>query len=310
MPRQSRILNRKRSALIAAALLLSTIGIAGAATVGAESSCGSLNFSFTGTRLLNDGISHNAGPFAIDLPAGTYDVMMRSADEHSTQDSQEGQEAERWWFALDSGWHSMATTDLPDARDANTTVMQRQAVPASGAITLHHLGQGGINSVNPVCVGFTPVPPVDEEPGDPAIPGDPDPNGADPDDGDPNGADPNEPARANPDPNADTPDDGDPARANPDPGADTPGDGDPNGADPNDGDPNGADPDEPARANPDPDTPGDPDPNDPGRTPDQPVVPELAITGSGVLTIRLVGAALILFQVGFLLLLADRRRTA
>ncbi len=257
-------------------------------SAGANADCGTISFSFEGTRLLNDGISHQAGPFSINLPAGTYDVVMRSNDSHSTQDGQIDQEAERWWFALDSGWHSSATDDLPDELDANVTVMAGQVVPASTTITLHHLGQGGINSVNPVCVGFTQV---GELPGDPA---DPDGDTPNPDDS---------PDRAIPDPG--NPDDGIPDRAIPD---DDPGPGDnPGGAD------DTPDPDDPDPDDPDPNNPDDldrGDPGDPGLTPDQPVVPELAITGSGVLTIRLVGAALILFQVGFLLLLADRRRTA
>ncbi len=277
-------------------MLAATIA-GGVGPAGANADCGTISFSFEGTRLLNDGISHQAGPFSITLPAGTYDVVMRSSDSHSTQDGQIDQEAERWWFSLDSGWHSSATDDLPDELDANVTAMAGQVIPASTSITLHHLGQGGINSVNPVCVGFTQT---GELPGDPA-----DPNGDTPDPDD-------DPARAIPDPG--TPDGGIPDRAIPDDDGDDPGPGDnPGGADdtpgPND-DPDRAIPDD---GNPDPNNPDDldrGDPGDPGLTPDQPVVPELAITGSGVLTIRLVGAALILFQVGFLLLLADRQRTA
>jgi len=42
---------------------------------GAQNGCGEYSYGFAGTRLLNDGISDSAGPFTIDLPAGTYDVQ-------------------------------------------------------------------------------------------------------------------------------------------------------------------------------------------------------------------------------------------
>jgi hypothetical protein len=255
MPRQSPRHSAARRLALAGLTVLLSLTTWGVGTSGAADNCGTHSFSFVGTRLLNDGISDGAGPFAIDLPAGRYDVVMRSADYHSDQDSQVGQEAERWWFSLDSGFQSVATTDLPDASDTNVTTMSEQDIAASTAIAVHHLGEGGVNSINPVCVGFTLSSPEDE---DPNQPGDPD---------DPGGP-------------------GDPDRAIPDPG-------DPN--DPGDPDPDRAIPD-----------PGDPD--DPGTVPDEPVEPRLAITGAGTTMIRLVGLAIVLFQIGFLLTLAERRR--
>ena len=240
-------------------MLAATIAAA-SGPAAAAANCGTISFSFEGTRLINDGISHRAGPFTINLPAGNYDVVLRSSDTHSEQTDQVDQEAERWWFELDSGWQSVATTDLPDELDANMTLLMAQEIPASSSITLHHLGQGGVNSINPLCVGFTSV---DENPDTPDDPGDP---GDDPD-GDPN--DPNDPGRVPGDP----------------------------------GDPD----DDPDRAIPDPGDPGDPG-DDPGRVPTDPVVPELAITGAGTLTIRLIGLAVILLHVGFLFQVADRQR--
>ena len=182
MPRRSRVHQRPRGALLLGAAVLATTVAAASGPAAATANCGTISFSFEGTRLINDGISHRAGPFAIDLPAGTYDVVMRSSDSHSEQAEQVDQEAERWWFELDSGWHSVATTDLPDDLDANMTMLMAQEVPASSSITLHHLGQGGVNSINPLCVGFTAV---DENPDTPDEPGDPDDGGDPGDPGDP-----------------------------------------------------------------------------------------------------------------------------
>lgn len=277
--------------------MLATTMATGVGLAGANADCGAISFSFEGTRLLNDGISHQAGPFSINLPAGTYDVVMQSGDSHSTQDGQIDQEAERWWFELDSGWHSTATEDLPDELDANVTTMAGQVIPASTSITLHHLGQGGINSVNPLCVGFTQV---TELPGDP---GDPNGNTPDPDD---------DPDRAIPDPGDPDGDDPGPDQAIPDPGDPGPGDNpndDPDRAIPDPDDPDGDDPG--PGDNPDDLDRGDPgEPDDPERVPTDPVVPELAITGAGQTTIRLIGFAVILMHLGFLMQIAARHRRA
>lgn len=130
-----------------------------AAAAGATMSCGEHSFGFEGTRLLNDGISHRAGPFAIDLPSGTYDVIMQSHDAHDDHPGQDDQTAEQWYFVLDSGYESPLTTDVPDDSNTSVTVVERQEIGSASSITLHHLGEGSINSVDVVCVGFTPVAP-------------------------------------------------------------------------------------------------------------------------------------------------------
>ncbi|NEP48421.1 MAG: hypothetical protein F6K65_06125 [Moorea sp. SIO3C2] len=190
MPRQIPEI-RRASARVLVAVSVLLLGLGALAPNGSAGNvgCGTISFSFDGTRLLNDGISDSAGPFGIDLPGGTYDVMMRSADHHSEQDDQTGQEAERWWFSLDSGYRSAPTDDLPDDRDANATTLLAQSVPESRSISVHHFREGGVNSINPVCVGFTPSPgerPDPQDPGDPAddperAPGGPDGGGPDDD---------------------------------------------------------------------------------------------------------------------------------
>lgn len=144
--------------VVIVALVLSGLGIAGTTTAaGASLNCGQYSFGFVGTRLLNDGISTSAGPFTIDLPAGTYDVMMSSYDAHDEHPGQIDQPYEQWYFTLDSGFTSPLSTDVPD--DSTTTVdtFEDVVIDAATSITLHHRGLGSVNSVEPLCAGFTSV---------------------------------------------------------------------------------------------------------------------------------------------------------
>jgi len=95
-------------------------------SLGASSSCGTWSFGFAGTRLINDGISNDAGPFAITLPAGTYDVTMVSHDNHPSPDYQTSQTGEQWRFRLDSGYTSGLTKDVPSDAEWMTTTVSRQ----------------------------------------------------------------------------------------------------------------------------------------------------------------------------------------
>lgn len=140
--------------VLAGAAVLST---ATASAAGAAAGCGEYSFGFEGTRLLNDGISDSAGPFAITMPAGTYEITLHSFDDHADHPGQTEQTQEQWYFTLDSGYVSPVSSDIPDesntAVDSFTGVIKADA----SAITVHHLGEGGINSVAPMCVGFTTV---------------------------------------------------------------------------------------------------------------------------------------------------------
>lgn len=144
--------------VVLAAFVLCGLAIVGTTTAaGASLNCGQHSFGFVGTRLLNDGISTTAGPYSIELPAGTYNVMMSSYDAHDEHPGQIDQPYEQWYFTLDSGFTSPLSTDVPD--DATTTVdtFENMVIGAATSITVHHRGLGGINSVEPLCAGFTPV---------------------------------------------------------------------------------------------------------------------------------------------------------
>lgn len=137
--------------LLVGAMIDGTIGNAGA-----DGGCGEYSFGFTDTRLINDGISNSAGPFPIDLPAGLYDVTMVGKDNHTTTPYSD-QPGERWYVDLNNGWQSPLTDDLPDDMDMMTTALAAQTISASTAISVHHAGEGNVNSIEVVCVGFTTV---------------------------------------------------------------------------------------------------------------------------------------------------------
>ena len=137
------------------------------APAGAASECGDYSYGFAGTRLINDGISTSAGPFAIDLPAGTYTVTLVSNDHHDTQINAETQPGETYHVVLNSGYVSPASTDIPDDLNDMTTTFTNQKIEASTTISVKHSGVPGINSVNVLCIGFTPeaaIAPISETP--------------------------------------------------------------------------------------------------------------------------------------------------
>lgn len=153
-------------ATLMAALVVPT-GVAAA-----SSSCGTYSFGFTGTRLINDGISNDAGPFSIELPAGTYDVTVLFSDHHDQQPDPH-QPNEQFHVRLDSGYLSPPSVDLPDDSNAGGHTFAGQQIAAASQISVHHLGVGGVNSVNVDCVGFTPsaaqaAAKPDQDIGDPA----------------------------------------------------------------------------------------------------------------------------------------------
>lgn len=149
-------------AIIAGVAMTST-GFASASAIG----CGDHSFGFAGTRLLNDGISDSAGPFAIELPAGVYDITMQGSDNHPSPDYQVEQTQEQWYFRLDNGYVSPPTPDVPNDQTQVTMTVTSVDLAAATAISVHHLGEGGINSVNVDCIGFTTstvAPPATTEP--------------------------------------------------------------------------------------------------------------------------------------------------
>lgn len=141
-----------------AVLILAAATLAGQSAAGASGDCGEFSFGFEGTRLLNDGISNSAGPFAISLPAGTYDITLVAHDLHSHDSTVNTQPHEQFVVRLDNGYVSPPSADIPDDIDNTTTVHRAQHIASpAGAISVHHVGIGGVDSVDVLCVGFDPI---------------------------------------------------------------------------------------------------------------------------------------------------------
>lgn len=150
--------NRRTFLRCVAALIIASGVLVAPTGAGASEACGEISFGFEGTRLLNDGISDSAGPFPIELAPGTYDVTLVAHDFHSEQSSVGTQPGEQFVVELDNGYVSPPSLDIPDDSDTTTTVhgSQQISTPAT-AISVHHLGVPGVNSVNVLCVGFDPI---------------------------------------------------------------------------------------------------------------------------------------------------------
>ena len=176
-PRSKRSIRRATRLFGALSIAAATLVAPNAAD--AQAGCGELSVEFDGVRLLNNGVDNNAGPFAINLPAGTYDVTLIGYDFHNEQPNVGTQPGEQFVVALDNGYVSPPSIDIPDDVNSSTVTHGGQVI-SSGAssLTLRHLGVPGVNSVDPQCVGFTLVDagpaaeaPVDAstDPADPSV---------------------------------------------------------------------------------------------------------------------------------------------
>ena len=143
----------------AGTLLLSTVATV-AGPLGAQGEC-ALELGFEGTRLLNDDVHNIAGPFDIDLAAGTYDITVISHDNHDTQVGVGTQPEESFYFTLDSGYISGVTNDIPDDQNTAVSSFTGQVIGDSSSITLHHISNAdGINSLSPQSICFTSTNPT------------------------------------------------------------------------------------------------------------------------------------------------------
>lgn len=154
---RSRSKVRRLTLVALTSIFATTIGIPTLfAAAGAADGCGTYSYGFTGTRLINDGISDVSGPYPIDLPSATYTVTLVAHDHHDTQFGIPTQPGEQYVVELNSGYTSPPSIDVPDDQTMTTTVFPAQKIAASTSITVRHGGMPGVNSVDVVCVGFTP----------------------------------------------------------------------------------------------------------------------------------------------------------
>ncbi len=119
--------------------------------------CSSNEFSvaFDQSVLLLDPAPATAGPFSVDVPAGTYDIVVSTWFGFEDDPSQT---MEQWFFTTDSGYTS-PTTDDPSIELLWNQEFQGQTIGDTTSVTLHHKapGMASANSVHPLCIGFRSV---------------------------------------------------------------------------------------------------------------------------------------------------------
>jgi hypothetical protein len=104
-----------------------------------------------------------AGPFPIDLPAGTYDVYLTSRDSNHSEAYDPTQVEETYYvqgfFGGASVWMSPEISDLPDDQVSLTQLVASDVkVPQLDSVVAVHAGYPNdiANSVESVCVVFVP----------------------------------------------------------------------------------------------------------------------------------------------------------
>ena len=134
-------------------------GGTGAATVARPTGnpCASNEFSvgFDASVVLIDPTTTTAGPFAVNVPAGTYDIIVST---WLGPEDIAAQTMEQWFFTTDSGYQSPLTNDFSPELLQNQE-FQGQTIGATTSVTLHHKAPGmtSANSVHPLCIGFRTV---------------------------------------------------------------------------------------------------------------------------------------------------------
>ncbi len=138
----------------AATLLLSTVATV-AGPLGAQESDCTFSVDLGNARLLNNDNSPTAGPFDVEIDAGTYTVSVVTSDVHDVF-SGEPQLEEQLHIVLDSGYRSPVTDDIPEDVNEITTVFTGQVIEDSASLTVEHAQIGfGINSLFATSVCFT-----------------------------------------------------------------------------------------------------------------------------------------------------------
>lgn len=166
---------------ITIAMILTSAGTAGAFTgapaTGADACAGTtkVDLASIGIRLLNADGERTYGPIAALIPSGVYSVALASWDRHD--ELQVTQPEEQWRVVADTGWSSPLSADIPDDVDRVVSTFDGLAIASPiASITIVHKGSGIINSVSPMCVGFTRTgdipavaPPVDAGDGEDTV---------------------------------------------------------------------------------------------------------------------------------------------
>ena len=96
--------------VVFAVVMLGASMAAGGFAAAQQADCADVTVN-PGQDLVTRGVS-TIGPIQINVPAGTYRIVMVSTDVGHAPGHQEDQQNERWSFTLDSGYSSPITPDL------------------------------------------------------------------------------------------------------------------------------------------------------------------------------------------------------
>jgi hypothetical protein len=119
--------------------------------------CSTSDYSvaFDASVVLQDPATTVAGPYTINVPAGTYEITMSS---WLGFEDDPAQTMEQWYFTTDSGYTSPLTTDASPEL-IWTDAFGSQTLGDTTTVTLRHKAPGGAsaNSTHPLCIGFRTV---------------------------------------------------------------------------------------------------------------------------------------------------------
>lgn len=104
--------------LLATLLMVATSVMFTGGSAGAVMGCGEFSYGFDAVTLSNDSINTVNGPFDIELPAGTYDVVFQTCT--ATDDVNQ-----QWYVALDSGYVSPTTLDIAEDDTIDFAVVEQ-----------------------------------------------------------------------------------------------------------------------------------------------------------------------------------------
>lgn len=112
------------------------------------------SIAFNDSIVLLDPQLPSSGPFAISIPAGTYDINIATWlgwEDFPTHTM------EQWFIEADSGYTSSFSTDTSPTQVTADTFTNQFIATDITSITLRHKLPGMFenNSVHPLCVGFT-----------------------------------------------------------------------------------------------------------------------------------------------------------
>jgi len=145
--------------LVAVVTIATGLTLAGGSVAAQDASCTDVSVGHGGIELLTRG-PVSIGPIAISLPAGTYRLIMTSADPGHMPNHQENQVNERWNFVLDNGYSSPITPDLATELTTATYDMGVADLAAASSLTfIHHGVAPSADSVYPSVVFQCVAPP-------------------------------------------------------------------------------------------------------------------------------------------------------